>query len=382
MKIVPKIVPIIFLGLLTAFSVSAQQPPSTIPTVSSDNIARQGAFYVGGSYVGGAGEETMGGAMYVEVMVPKEIKYPYPIVLLHGTGQTGFDWLWTPDGRPGWAYNFIDMGFVVYLQDYPARGRSPYVPAVDGDLSIRTGPTLEKIFTAPADEDFPQAKDFTQWPGTGKMGDSIMDTFTRTQVQYIGASQAQLTIDANTALLDLIDGPVILLTHSQGGRFGWSIADERPDNIKAIVTVEPSSPPIRSVDPAKVAYRESGGLAWGVGNVPITYDPPISEASELQVELQPEAEGENLIACYRQTEPARTLPNLQDIPVLFLNGQGGYHRIYDHCLANWLNQAGVSTEYVRLEEVGLPGNGHQMMLELNSKGIAEYISGWLHENVK
>ena len=71
-----RIVPIVFFSLLTAFSVSAQQPPSTIPTVSNDNIARQGAFYIGGSYVGEPGEETMGGAMYVEVMVPKEIKYP------------------------------------------------------------------------------------------------------------------------------------------------------------------------------------------------------------------------------------------------------------------------------------------------------------------
>ena len=77
-------------------------------------------------------ESTMGGAMYVEVMVPKQIRSPYPVVFLHGAGQTGVDWLQTPDGRPGWAYNFLDMGYVVYLQDFPARGRSQYVPGVDG----------------------------------------------------------------------------------------------------------------------------------------------------------------------------------------------------------------------------------------------------------
>ena len=82
-----------------------------------------------------------------------------------------------------------------------------------------------------------------------------------------------------------------------------------------------------------------------------------------------------------QLEPARQLVNLTDIPVLFMNGEGGYHRIFDHCLANWLNQAGVQTEYVRMEDVGLPGNGHMMMLELNSKEIAEYIHGWLEENI-
>ena len=55
-----------------------------------------------------------------------------PVVFLHGAGQTGVDWLQTPDGRPGWAYNFLDMGYVVYLEDFPARGRSQYVPGVDG----------------------------------------------------------------------------------------------------------------------------------------------------------------------------------------------------------------------------------------------------------
>src|SRR5687768_1080154 len=156
--------------------------PSTIPTVSLTNVARHGFWYAGGKYVGELGEEkesTMGGAMYVEVMVPKQIRSPYPIVLFHGAGQTGVDWLQTPDGRPGWAYNFLDMGYVVYLQDFPTRGRSQYVPGVDGtpgqlNLNIRTANNLEEIFTAAAARgDFPQAKKHTQWPGTGRIGDKV-----------------------------------------------------------------------------------------------------------------------------------------------------------------------------------------------------------------
>ena len=102
-------------------------PSASIPTVSLNNVARHAFFYAGGTYVGELGadkESTMGGAMYVEVMVPKQIRSPYPVVFLHGAGQTGVDWLQTPDGRPGWAYNFLDMGYVVYLQDFPTRGRS------------------------------------------------------------------------------------------------------------------------------------------------------------------------------------------------------------------------------------------------------------------
>jgi pimeloyl-ACP methyl ester carboxylesterase len=130
-----------------------------------------------------------------------------------------------------------------------------------------------------------------------------------------------------------------------------------------------------------VEYNPRGGLQYGISNYPIQYDPPISDPSELAVELEPEPQGPGLVPCYRQVEPARQLVGLQDIPVLFLNGEGGYHRIFDHCLADWLNQAGMQTEYVRLEEAGMPGNGHMLMLELNSKEIAQYIGNWLEENV-
>jgi hypothetical protein len=34
-----------------------------------------------------------------------------------------------------------------------------------------------------------------------------------------------------------------------------------------------------------------------------------------------------------------------------------------------------------MEDEGMPGNGHMMMLELNSKDIAEYMGRWLEENV-
>src|SRR6185436_4838638 len=366
-------------------------PNSKIPTVSLANVARQGFYYAGGKYVGELGddkESTMGGAMYVEVMVPKQIRSPYPIVFLHGAGQTGVDWLITPDGRPGWAYNFLDMGYVVYLQDFPTRGRSQYVPGVDGtpgqlNLNIRTANNLEEIFTAAAARGyFPQAKKHNQWPGTGRIGDKVFDDFNKTQVQFLGGNrQETLTRDANVALLDAINTPVILLTHSQGGSFGWLIADERPNLVKAIVTLEPAAPPIRGVDTAKVAYNQGGGLSWGVANSPITYEPAAAAASDLHTLLDEKKEP-GKVACYVQREPARKLKNLQNIPVLFLNGEGGYHRVYDHCLAKWLNQAGVKTEYVEMEKVGLAGNGHMMMLEKNSADIAKYMGSWLSKALR
>ena len=144
--------------------VSRATPAKTIPTFSTERIARKGFFFAGGSYWGEAGRQVMRGAMYTEVWVPRQVRYPYPIILFHANGQTGVDWQQTPDGRPGWAYRLVEAGYVVYMVDYPARGRSAYVPLpgpdgktpIDGNLNIRTALELERIWTNARERgDFP-----------------------------------------------------------------------------------------------------------------------------------------------------------------------------------------------------------------------------------
>ena len=106
---------------VNAQNASVAAPPASIPTFSTADIARTGFFYAGGKYAGAPGKEVMDGAEYVEVMVPKKIRHPYPLVFFHGAGQTGTDWLQTPDGRPGWAYFFITKRMGMPETAYVAR---------------------------------------------------------------------------------------------------------------------------------------------------------------------------------------------------------------------------------------------------------------------
>jgi pimeloyl-ACP methyl ester carboxylesterase len=96
--------------------------------MSQSEIARRDFFYVGGESVGAPGQEVMHGQMYVEKLMPREARRPYPLVLFHGAGQTATNWLGTPDGRPGWAEYFAREGYTIYLIDQPARGRSACSP--------------------------------------------------------------------------------------------------------------------------------------------------------------------------------------------------------------------------------------------------------------
>jgi hypothetical protein len=60
-----------------------------------------------------------------------------------------------------------------------------------------------------------------------------------------------------------------------------------------------------------------------------------------------------------------------------LTSEASYHAPYDHCTVAYLNQAGVKTTFIRLDEVGVRGNGHMMMLEKNNMAIAGVMANWL-----
>ena len=366
------------------------RPPAGVPTFSTADIGRQGHFYVGGHYVGEPGKETMDGAMYVEVWVPKNIRHPYPVVLMTGGGGQGaYSLIETPDGRPGWAYDFVRQGYTVYMMDYPGQGRSAFIPSLDGSLvPPRSGPLMEEVWSggrpaSTAASSWPQAKQYTQWPSNapnkGKMGDPVFDYFAKTELQTVtGPNQEKRTVEAVEQLLDLIGQPVILMLNSGIAASGWVVADARSKLVKGIVAVEPVAPPIENAERG----ARGPGRVWGLTNLPVHYDPPIEKASDLETVRQDSADGPGLIPCWIQKEPARKLVNLEGIPVLNVSGEASYHRPYAHCIAKWLNQAGVKTAFVKLEDVGLSGNGHQMMSEANSAGIAKYLQTWLEKNVR
>src|SRR6516165_5128057 len=364
-------------------------PPAGVPTFSTVDIGRQGHFYFGGHYVGEPGKETMDGAMYVEVWVPKNIRHPYPVVLMTGGGGQGaYALLQTPDGRPGWAYDFVRQGYTVYMMDYPGQGRSAFNPGLDGNLlPPRSGPLMEEVWSGgrPAStpaSSWPQAAKYSQWPSTapnkGKMGDPVFDYFAKTELQTVTSpNQDKRRVDAVEQLLDLIGQPVILLVNSGIAATGWVVADARSRLIKGIVAVEPVAPPIENAERGATGP----GRVWGLTNLPVHYDPPIEAPSQLQTVRQDKPDAPGLLPCWVQKEPARKLANLQSIPVLNVSGEASYHRPYAHCVAKWLNQAGVKTTFVNLEDVGLAGNGHQMMSERNSAAIAKFFMEWLDKNV-
>jgi hypothetical protein len=163
---------------------------------------------------------------------------------------------------------------------------------------------------------------------------------------------------------------------------GFEVAERRPSLVRGIVTIEPGGPQIGGVDTAKVTPGPRNPNSWGLTTFPYRFDPPISHPSELNVRLEEKSDRPDEVRCWMQVEPVRKLANLQNIRVLDLSANGTYHRVYDPCIPKWLNQAGVKTDFIRLEEVGISGNGHMMMVEKNSDQIVRFIDDWVRKNVQ
>jgi pimeloyl-ACP methyl ester carboxylesterase len=229
---------------------------------------------------------------------------------------------------------------------------------------------------------WPQAHLHTQWPGTGE----IDDPATR---QIIGSFLPEISFPksvpiTNEAMLALADriGPFIMLMHSQGGPIGWAIADARPDQVKAIVAVEPNGPPGHSLQFVGAPEWFKDGkidLPYGLTPTPIAYSPAVKDGDEIKWVHEEKADAPGLAVCWRQAEPARQLVNLKKMPIALVTSEASYHAPYDHCTVKFLQQAGVTPTHIKLADVGIHGNSHNMMQEKNSDDIAEVIYQWLEK---
>ena len=347
----------------------------------------EGYFFVGGHYDTVGGKDAATGQMFVEYHAPKNITQPYPVVMVHGTAQTGTNFLGTPDGRPGWAARFVEKGFAVYVVDQVGRGRSGQDPDAYGPYARITPGELETVFTGQENYGlYPEAKLHTQWPGgPGVRGNAAFDQFYRSQVSYIasGVRTEELVDPALIALLEKI-GPAILLTHSQAGVFGWAVSDQRPDLVKAHVAVEPNGPTFYDI-------RFKGGADWyervgeararpyGITRVPLHFEPPVATPADLTIVQAEKPLREGQIRCWLQTEPARKLPNLAKVPAVIVTGEASFRATMDDCTGAFLQQAGAKPDRLRLAEHGIHGNGHMMMLEANNTEIADAIVAWIEE---
>lgn len=319
-------------------------------------IQEQGSFAAGGKIVStpgtynnnnptSEGQTFHGDHLYAFYQVPQNPK-PLPIVMLHGAYQSARSWETTSDGREGFQTIFLRRGFPVYLVDQPRRGR-----AGNSTVAATVEPT-------PFDQLFFDQFRIGKWPNyfdnvQFDRKPETLNQFFRSVTPNTGPYDADVISDAMAMLFDKT-GPGILFSHSQAGGPGWLTAI-KSRNVKGIVALEPGS-----------------GFIFPEGEIPEAMP---SAAGTLSPEPVPMEDFEKLtripiIIYYGDNFP--TEPTTE-------RGQDNW-RVRLAMARLWvdtINRHGGDAQLVHLPEIGIRGNTHFLMSDLNNVEIADQVSKFL-----
>ena len=119
--------------------------------------------------------------------------------MIHGGAHTGDCYRRTPDGRPGWAHAFSCSGYRVVVPDWPGVGRSGQI-----DLRRITG---------------------------------------------------EFVVRDLSTLIESLAPPIVLLTHSMAGCYGWRLLELHSDQIIGVIGVAPAPP--GNIQPTAPIFAET-----------------------------------------------------------------------------------------------------------------------------
>ena len=331
-------------------------------------LAAQGSFYFGFDHITAPGEfdvsdlRSNAGEIfpihqgYVRFQIPVRPR-KYPMVMVHGAGQTGKTYENTRD-REGYESIFLRRGWSVYIPDFTTRGRAS-MTTFGGSF----GDLLGKQVGPPTTQRFGNKHQFHgfrlgNWTdGEPQFFPGVQFPQSRAEFEQFGAQGVPLdlaapigsttpddpeTISDNLSALMREVGPAILITHSQSGRFGWQTRIKN-SNVKAIVCYEP----IHFFFPEQ--------------------DLPAGETGI----------------------PAEEFAKLTQIPIQlvfgdYISAEGNHWQRWWHNQLNrarlfvdTINRHGGDAQVVHLPEVGIHGNTHFPFADLNNDQIADLLSTFL-----
>lgn len=268
------------------------------------------------------------GQMYVEYMKLVRPRTPYPVLMCHGGGLCGVCWETTPDGRSGWKNLFLEEDYDIYVSDAVERGRASWARYPE----INPGPPVFRSYSDGWADIFRFGRKYPETYEGLLFPIEAYDTFMKQSIPRWTTSNEWIQAAYDEYVASMKDG-CILMCHSQGSAFVVHAAMKHPENVRALILVEPS--------------------------------------------VAPDVAGEDVSP-------------LKDIPHLFLWGdflgadyyplpwwaQVAYLDMFPRYVDR-LRSLGAAIEWVDLPSVGIRGNSHMMMMDRNNAQVAALIFGWL-----
>jgi len=265
--------------------------------------------------------------MYVQYFIPSRVRGRYPFLLWHGAWLTGATYETTPDGREGWLHYFLKRGWAMYNSDAVERGRAGWAPYPDVFKGEPIWLTKENAFERFRIGQGPGS--YNPDPAKRKILPGNLfpveayDQFVKQAVPR-WTTNYPATIAAYVEEVDKVC-PCVVLVHSQSGLFGATVAEMRPDKVKALVMVEPAN----------------GGDEKKAGNLKNT---PVLAVYGDYIEQDPR------------------WSKIREVGLRYFDA---------------VRAGGGTVDVVDLPKAGIKGNSHMIMMDKNSDQVAGLIQKWL-----
>jgi len=367
-------------------------------------IEDQGSFFIGGvqkvsDYAtvpfAPAGQPTPAptpqqitiGQMYVQFQIPAKTSGPgWPVIMVHGSTHSGAALESTPDGREGWFPYFVRKGVATYVVDQSGRGRSGFDQSVlqEAEARMLAGDTKAAADLIP---NFGRITDNGAWQAWfGHLLPQGANITNGKLVRHGDPEDPEKPTDGRPHVAPQFPLEAVaeyykqLVPNAEVTLPGSTCASCNPQNLSPANTWTPQNLAllVERLGGAIIATHSQSGI---MGHHAVRI---LKERGHL-----------DLVKGLITIEGGCSLPqsglaaaDFDNIPYLALKGD--YTGISQQCqdTVNAINtrradkQGSTKAEYLKLDEMGMFGITHMMMLDKKSNEIADIMIDWVGKNIR
>ena len=349
------------------------------------------------------------GQMYVQFQIPEKKYGGWPVIMVHGSSHTAACLEATPDGREGWYPYFVRHGVSSYIVDQSGRGRSGFDESVihEGEARMARGDVKGGAELIPAFGRITDNGAWTAWFGhlvpegstvlTGTLiphGDAKDPNPKPDGYQHVAPL---FPIDATDQTLISRAGAIGPAPAGSNGYYALEYYKQLVPNAE--VTLPGST--CASCDPKEISPANTwtpqnlATLVERLGGAIVVTHSQSGIMGHHMTRILKERGHLDLLKGLVTLEGSCSLSNsgltaadFDNIPYLALKGDYTATSTVCQETVDAINarrtakQGSAKAEYLKLDELGILGVTHMMMLDKKNLEIADIMLGWVDKNVR
>jgi hypothetical protein len=348
------------------------------------------------------------GQMYVQFQIPAKRSGPgWPVIMVHGSSHTGACLEATPDGREGWYPYFVRKGVSTYVVDQAGRGRSGFDQSVIHEGESRIGSDARAAMDLlPSFGRITDNGAWTAWFGHLVPANSTI--LTGTLIPHGAPNDPNPNPDAYQHVrplfpLDTVDAGIASRTGAIGPAPGGSNQYYALEYYKQLVPNAEVTLPgstCSSCDPMTLTPANTwtpqnlAALVERLGGAIVATHSQSGIMGHHMTRILKERGQLGLLKGLITLEGSCSLPNsgltaadFDNIPYLAVKGDYTPASMVCQDTVNAINarraskQGTAKADYIKLDDMGILGVTHMMMLDTKNLEIADVMLDWVNKNV-